>query len=114
MKHPRNEVGQAFSPAHAPQARTQIAGTVETDVRALPLNGRNYLDLALLAVLVGETPGTSNQVFAETSAVPGQGLSVGSQRNFSNSLIVDGLSANDDAAGLSGTFSGLDVVREFQ
>ena len=46
--------------------------------------------------------------------MPGQGISVGSQRNFSNSFIVDGLSANDDAAGLSGIFYGLDVVDEFQ
>ena len=39
---------------------------------------------------------------------------MGSQRNFSNNFIVDGLSANDDAAGLSGIFYGLDVVNEFQ
>ena len=41
-------------------------------------------------------------------------MSVNSQRNFSNSFIVDGLSANDDAAGLSGIFYGFDVVSEFQ
>ena len=46
--------------------------------------------------------------------MPGQGISVGSQRNFSNNFIVDGLSANDDAAGLSGIFYGLDTVHEFQ
>jgi hypothetical protein len=96
-------------------ARTQIAGTVsQTEVRALPLNGRNFLDLALLVPGVSPTNTASNQLFAETSAVPGQGISVGSQRNFSNNFIVDGLSANDDAAGLSGIFYGLDVVNEFQ
>jgi len=96
-------------------ARSQIAGTVsQTDVSSLPLNGRNFLDLALLVPGVSPTNTASNQLFAETSAVPGQGLSVGSQRNFSNSFIVDGLSANDDAAGLSGIFFGLDVVQEFQ
>ncbi len=63
---------------------------------------------------VSPTNTASNQLFAETSAVPGQGISVGSQRNFSNNFIVDGLSANDDAAGLSGIFYGLDVVHEFQ
>ena len=63
---------------------------------------------------VSPTNTASNQLFAETSAVPGQGISVGSQRNFSNNFIVDGLSANDDAAGLSGIFYGLDVVQEFQ
>ena len=96
-------------------ARTQIAGTVSlTEVKSLPLNGRSFLDLALLVPGVSPTNTASNQLFAETSAVPGQGISVGSQRNFSNNFIVDGLSANDDAAGLSGIFFGLDTVHEFQ
>src|SRR5205823_1128293 len=79
----------------------------------LPVNGSNFLDIALL-VPVSPTNTASNQLFAETSAVPGQGLSVNSQRNFSNNFMVDGLSANDDAAGLSGIFYGYDVVSEFQ
>ncbi len=96
-------------------ARSQIAGTVsQSEVRSLPLNGRSFLDLALLIPGVSPTNTGSNQLFAETSAVPGQGISVGSQRNFSNNFIVDGLSANDDAAGLSGAFYGLDSVHEFQ
>ena len=95
--------------------RSEIAGTVSpAEVSSLPLNGRNFLDLALLVPGVSPTNTASNQLFAETSAVPGQGVSIGSQRNFSNNFIVDGLSANDDAAGLSGIFYGLDVVREFQ
>ena len=80
----------------------------------MPLSGRNFLDLALLIPGASPTNTGSNQLFAETSAVPGQGISVGSQRNFSNSFVVDGLSANDDAAGLSGIFYGLDTVQEFQ
>jgi len=96
-------------------ARTQIATTIaQNEVRSLPLNGRNFLDLALFAPGVSPTNTAANQLFAETSAVPGQGISIGSQRNFSNSFIVDGVSANDDAAGLTGTFYGLDVVEEFQ
>ena len=96
-------------------ARTQIAGTIsQTEITALPLNGRNFLDLALLVPGVSPTNTAANQLFAETSAVPGQGISIGSQRNFSNSFIVDGLSNNDDAAGLTGVFYGLDVVDEFQ
>lgn len=95
--------------------RSEIAGTIsQKEVSGLPLNGRNFLDLALLVPGVSPTNTASNQLFAETSAVPGQGISIGSQRNFSNNFIVDGLSANDDAAGLSGIFYGLDVVREFQ
>ena len=96
-------------------SRSQIAGTVaQAETAATPINGRNFLDLALLIPGVSPTNTGSNQLFAETSAVPGQGISIGSQRNFSNSFVVDGLSANDDAAGLSGAFLGLDTVLEFQ
>jgi hypothetical protein len=96
-------------------ARTQIAGTVsQAEVQSLPMNGRNFLDLALLVPGVSPTNIGSTQLFAETSAVPGQGLSIGSQRNFSNNFIVDGLSANDDAAGLSGMPYGVDAVDQFQ
>lgn len=96
-------------------ARSQIAGRVsQRDIGGLPLNGRNFLDVALLIPGVSPTNTGSNQLFAETSAVPGQGISIGSQRNFSNNFIVDGLSANDDAAGLSGMLYGVDTVQEFQ
>jgi hypothetical protein len=96
-------------------ARTQIAGTIsQAEVKDLPMNGRNFLDLALLVPGVAPTNVASAQLFAETSAVPGAGLSIGSQRNFSNNFIVDGLSANDDAAGLSGMPYGVDAVEQFQ
>ena len=96
-------------------ARSEIASTVSTnEIKDLPLNGRNYFDIALLAPGVSPTNTATNQVFAETSAMPGQGISIGSQRNFSNSFIIDGVSANDDAAGVAGAFVGLDVVDEFQ
>jgi len=95
--------------------RSQIAETIlPNEVQNLSLLGRSYLDLALLVPGVSPTNTASTQLYAETSAVPGQGYSVNSQRNFSNSFIVDGLSSNDDAAGLTGTFYGLDVVSEMQ
>jgi len=95
--------------------RSEITETISPEeIQNLSLLGRNFLDLALLVPGVSPTNTSSTQLFAETSAVPGQGISVSSQRNFSNSFIVDGLSSNDDAAGLTGTFYGLDVVREFQ
>jgi hypothetical protein len=52
----------------------------------------------------------STQLFPETSAVPGISLSVSRQRNLSNNFIVDGLSANDDAAALSGMTYTADAV----
>jgi carboxypeptidase family protein len=96
-------------------ARSQIAGTVpQTEVDNLPMNGRNFLDLALLIPGVSPTNIGSTQLFAETSAVLGQGISIASQRNLSNNFIVDGLSANDDAAGVSGIPYGVDAVEQFQ
>ena len=96
-------------------ARSQIAGTLQQqEIQNLPMSGRNFLDLALLVPGVSPTNIGSTQLFAETSAVPGQGISISSQRNLSNSFIVDGLSANDDAAGLTGMPYGVDAVEQFQ
>ena len=96
-------------------ARSQIAATVsEAEVRSLPMNGRNFLELALLVPGVSPTNVASTQLFPETSAVPGVTLSVASQRNLSNNFIVDGLSANDDAAALSGITYGVDAIEQFQ
>ena len=95
--------------------RTQVAETiVPTEIDELPLNGRNYLDLALLLPAVSKTNTGNNERFAETSAVPGTGISVAGQRNLNNGFVVDGLSANDDAADLAGTFYSQEVIREFQ
>src|SRR5262249_15667882 len=95
--------------------RTQVAeGVLPVEVDRLPLTGRNYLDLSLLVPGVSRTNTGSVQRFAETSAVPGTGISVASQRNLNNSFVVDGFSANDDAADLAGTFLGEEVIREFQ
>ncbi len=96
-------------------SRSQIASTVSMpEIRTTPLNGRNFLDLALLAPGVSPANVATTQLFAETSAVPGGGLSVGSQRNLSNNFIVDGLSANDDAAALSGIPYSVDAIDQFQ
>ena len=95
--------------------RTQITETIRPrEIHELPLNGRNYLDLALLVPGVSPTNTGSNQRFAETSAVPGQGISIAGQRNLYNSFVVDGVSANDDAADLTGTYYSEEVIDQFQ
>ena len=95
--------------------RTQVAETVlPAEVDNLPLNGRNYLDLAALTPAVTRANPVSNQRFAETSAVPGTQISVAGQRNINNGFVMDGLSANDDAADLPGAFFSQEVIREFQ
>ena len=96
-------------------ARSQITATVsEVEARSLPLNGRNFQELALVVPGVSPTNLNSTQLFPETSAVLGASLSVSSQRNLSNNFIVDGLSANDDAAALGGITYALDAVEQFQ
>lgn len=95
--------------------RTQITEIITPrEINDLPLNGRNYLDLALLVPGVAPTNTGSNQRFAETSAVPGQGISIAGQRNLYNSFILDGVSANDDAADLTGTYYSQEVIDQFQ
>ena len=96
-------------------SRNSVAETIlPKDVEKLPLNGRNFLDLALLLPGVSRTNTGNVQRFAETSAVPGTGISVMGQRNLANSFIVDGSSANDDAVELAGTYYSQEVIREFQ
>ncbi len=95
--------------------RAEVAGIVRLkEIDSLPLNGRNYLDLALLVPGVSRTNTGVPQQFAETSAVPGTGISFSSQRNLNNNFVLDGLSLNDDAAGLAGTYMSQEVIREFQ
>ena len=95
--------------------RTQVAETLlPREIDSLPLNGRNYLDLAALTPAVTRTNPVANQRFPETSAVPGTGLSITGQRFINNGFVVDGMSANDDAADLPGTFFSQEVVREFE
>lgn len=95
--------------------RTQVSETIRPEeINELPLNGRNYLDLALLVPGVSSTNTGSNQRFAETSAVPGQGISIAGQRNLYNTFVVDGVSANDDAADLTGTYYSEEVINQFQ
>src|SRR5262249_13612476 len=96
-------------------SRSEIANTVDPkEIDALHMNGRNYVDLALLVPGVSKTNTGNNERFAETSAVPGTGISVTGQRNLGNSFVIDGMSANDDAADLAGTFFSPEVIREFQ
>jgi len=96
-------------------ARTQLAERLlPREIDSLPLNGRNYLDLAALTPGVTRSNPVANQRFPETSAVPGTGVSITGQRFINSGFVIDGLSANDDAADLPGTFYSQDAIREFE
>ena len=96
-------------------ARSQIVGTVpQAEVQNLPMNGRNFLDLALARArrvadehqqhaavcrdLRGARPGTLDRQPAQSVEQLHRGR----------------LSANDDAAGLSGIPFGVDAIEQFQ
>jgi Carboxypeptidase regulatory-like domain/TonB dependent receptor len=86
-------------------------------IRALPLNGRSYDQLALLQPgVVLASPGvTSGQAFQFGT---GKRFTVGGQRDVSNSFLLDGTSINDWAngtpGGASGTNLGVDTILEFK
>src|SRR5579872_1205117 len=84
-----NESVQVEAPAPLVEARrTEMASAITPrEVDSLPLNGRNYLDLALLAPDVSRTNLRTTDRFAETSAVPGTGVSVSGQRNLNNNFV---------------------------
>jgi hypothetical protein len=115
VAHPSAQVNITTDVPLIETLRTQVTETIRPgEINQLPLNGRNFLDLALLIPGVSATNTGSNQRFAETSAVPGQGISVAGQRNLSNTFVVDGVSANDDAADLTGTYYSEEVINQFQ
>ncbi|MBI4461068.1 MAG: carboxypeptidase regulatory-like domain-containing protein, partial [Acidobacteria bacterium] len=86
-------------------------------IRALPLNGRSYDQLALLQPGViltspGPTGGTP------LSFGSGKRFSVGGQRPVSNSFLLDGTNINDQGngsgGGAAGTNLGVDTIQEFK
>jgi hypothetical protein len=86
----------------------------ETAVRELPLNGRNYTDLALLQ------PGVVAYPHRDGGSVVahGLGMSVNGQDPRSNVYLLDGTPLNDftnaPAGSAAGTALGTETVREFR
>jgi Carboxypeptidase regulatory-like domain/TonB dependent receptor len=86
----------------------------EQEVRTLPLNGRNYTDLALLQ------PGVVAYPHRDGGSVVahGLGMSVNGQDPRSNVYLLDGTPLNDftnaPAGSAAGTSLGTETVREFR
>ena len=87
------------------------------EIRALPLNGRSYDQLALLQPGVSRTsPGpTGGAAFAFGT---GERFTVDGQRSVSNSFLLDGTNVNDQGngtpGGAAGTNLGVDTILEFK
>jgi hypothetical protein len=86
----------------------------EAAIKSLPLNGRNYTDLAFLQ------PGVVAFPFRDTGSVVahGVGASVNGQDPRANVYLLDGTLMNDftngPAGSAAGTTLGLEMVREFR
>src|SRR5712692_9136693 len=93
----------------------------ETAVRELPLNGRDWLQLATLqAGVVGGVGQPSAAAFSNSRAARGNGLalSISGNRPTGNVFLVDGLVVNDFANASPGSGLnvnlGVEAVREFR
>lgn len=86
-------------------------------IRALPLNGRSYDQLALLqpGVILNSPGKTGGSPFTFGT---GKRFSVGGQRIESNSFLLDGTNVNDQGngtpGGAAGTNLGVDTILEFK
>jgi hypothetical protein len=96
-------------PAVVETTRTSTTDTVsQTQIDNLPINGRNYINIAL----------TDSQVVRDnapnTGAAPTSGLNISGQRGRSNLVNVDGADATDNSVnGVRSTVS-QEAVQEFQ
>jgi hypothetical protein len=80
----------------------------ERQVEELPLNGRNFLQLALLV------PGTVEGEGTRQEDRTGVGVSVNGLRTAENSYAVDGVDANDNLNNFFTLRPNVDAIREFK
>ncbi|MGB9068708.1 MAG: TonB-dependent receptor [Candidatus Acidiferrales bacterium] len=89
----------------------------ETSIRALPLNGRSYDQLALIQPnVVSQDPGPITGTPFKSGS--GKRFSVNGQRPTANLFLLDGTDVNDQAngtpGGAAGTNLGVDTIQEFK
>jgi outer membrane receptor protein involved in Fe transport len=83
----------------------------QTQVTALPLNGRNFAQLALLNAGVAASGGGGGQQGGEGGI---SGYSSNGQRSSSNNFMVDGIDNNNYQAGSVSQLPSVDSIQEFQ
>jgi hypothetical protein len=105
-------VVQAVSAALEP-TRTEISSVIEQkQIDSLPVNGRQFIDFALLApgVTIGETTSGSTDVIIE----PVTKLSFGGQNIHFNFVAIDGADNISTASGIQKTTPSQEAVQEFR
>ena len=93
--------------------RTMVSSVVdEQQIRSLPVNGRQFIDFALLApgVAIGDTTSGSTDVIIE----PVTKLSFASQNIHYNFIAVDGADNISTASGVQRMTPSQEAVREFR
>lgn len=95
--------------AEAPLVNTDTSSKGEVitpaQVENLPLNGRNYVELALLVPGVYRRPADDDQ---------GEGLAVAGTRTDATNFILDGVNNRSDRNGNVGASASVDAIREFK
>ncbi len=108
--------GEAVAVESANPSLGQVITSQE--VSQLPLNGRNFVQLATLtAGATAETTGSSFFTSAASSEVAARGpfsLSVGGSRPNSTDWLLDGVDNNELTAGGIGVYSSIDDIQEFK
>ncbi len=110
------EVAGEVSPIESTSA--SLGSLVDSrTIRALPLNGRSYDQLALIQPGVTQlNPGTTTNSTLRVGT--GVRWSVGGQRSGTNSFLLDGANVSDQGnstpGGASGTNLGVDTILEFK
>lgn len=95
-------------------ARTQQAATITLhEIRRLPINRRNYLDLATLSPAVVETTSLVEDVSYRPSGSPHSGLSFGGGNGRGNGFYIDGGENYNNSGGVRLNLT-QEMVEEFQ
>jgi Carboxypeptidase regulatory-like domain len=112
-----NETVQASATPSALATETSSLGTIETEQRIteLPLNGRNFIQLAYLG------PG-ANLGYADTganrgttdNARPGIAIAVNGLQSFDNNFLLDGVDNNEWGQGTLVIQPSPDAIQEFR
>ncbi len=113
-----DQVSVVAATAALQTAESTVSTLFETKiVNELPLNGRNFLQLQLLApgVTMGR-PGTFSavQIAAQNTSIGGGNFSVNGMRDVYNDYLLDGVSFKDWIHGTNGMNPSVDAVQEFR
>ena len=104
-----NITEQVTVTAETPAINTETSGKgeviVEKQVQDLPLNGRNFTDLALLTPGVYRRPADDDQ---------GEGLATSGTRTDASNFILDGINNRSDRNANIGVNTSVDSIQEFR